>query len=123
MDTTQTELETLERQGWDSLCDGTGDDVYGRIMTDGGVMVLAGGAAMTRADVVASLAQAPPWDGYHLEDLRLVRIGADAGTLVYRGTAHRDGDDPFVALMTSTYVRVDGSWRLAVYTQTPVLSG
>ena len=28
------ELLEIEREGWDSLCDGTGADFYGRVMTD-----------------------------------------------------------------------------------------
>ncbi len=39
------ELLTLERRGWDSLCDGTGGEFYGGPMTDDGVMVLAHGFA------------------------------------------------------------------------------
>lgn len=119
MDAT-TELEALERRGWDSLCDGSGDRFYGGLMTDDGVMVLVNGVAMTRDDVVGSLAQAPTWDGYDLEDVRVVEVGHEAATLVYRATARRAGDPPFTALMTSTYVRLDGAWRLAVYTQTAV---
>ena len=45
---------------------------------------------------------------------------AIAATLVYRATAHRGDAPPFTALMTSTYARRDGRWRLTVYTQTPV---
>ena len=45
------ELIELERAGWTSLCDGTGDDFYGRTMTSDGVMVPANGSVMTRDDV------------------------------------------------------------------------
>ncbi|MBD3784896.1 MAG: nuclear transport factor 2 family protein [Micrococcales bacterium] len=121
MDESLTEtLLDLERRGWDSLCDGTGAEFYGDLMTDDGVMVLAHGAVLDRAEVVASLADAPPWDDYAIDDVRVVALGADAASLVYRGTARREGADPFVGAMTSTYVRVDGAWRIAVYTQTVV---
>ena len=112
-------LVDLERRGWDSLCDGTGADFYGALMTTDGVMVLANGMVMTREDVIASLGQAPPWDDYSLDDVRVVDVGDGAASLVYRGTARREGEDPFAAAMTSTYVRTPDGWRLAVYTQTP----
>src|SRR5690606_1883724 len=62
------ELLTLERRGWDSLCDGTGGEFYGDLMTDDGVMVLAHGFALPRDAVVASLGDAPPWAGYEIRD-------------------------------------------------------
>jgi hypothetical protein len=113
------ELLTLERQGWESLCDGSGSDFYGRTMTSDGQMVLANGAALTRDDVVGALRDAPTWDGYDIADVRLVTTGQDSAALVYRGTARRDEGEDIVCLMTSTYVRVNGDWRLALYTQTP----
>jgi hypothetical protein len=114
------ELLTLERRGWDSLCDGTGGEFYGGLMTDDGVMVLAHGFALPRDAVVASLGDAPPWAGYEIRDPRLVALGDDATALVYTGQAWRDGEPVFEALMSSVYVRRDEGWRLALYQQTPI---
>ncbi len=115
-------LDALERQGWDALCDGSASDFYGKVMTSDGFMVLANGAAMTRDQVVSALRDAPPWGGYRMSDVRLVTTGQDSAALVYKGTAERDGEDAFVGTMTSVYARINGTWRLALYTQTPVLS-
>ncbi|MGB7818143.1 MAG: nuclear transport factor 2 family protein [Ornithinibacter sp.] len=112
-------LLDLERKGWDALCDGTGAAFYGGLMTSDGVMVLANGMVMTRDDVVAALAEAPTWDDYSVDDVRVVGVGDGAASLVYRGTARREGQDPFAGAMTSTYVRTPEGWRLALYTQTP----
>jgi hypothetical protein len=116
---TLQELLAVERAGWDALCDGSAVRFYGDAMTEDAVMVLANGAVLDRAAVVDSLASAPPWDRYALEDVRLVPVDADTSVLVYRGTAHRDGSPAFVAAMSSVYVRRSGSWRLALYQQTP----
>jgi hypothetical protein len=116
------ELEHLEHEGWHSLCTGTGSEFYGRVMTTDGMMVLANGQVMTREEVVAALRDAPPWASYEISDLRRVAVGPDATALVYVGTAHREQGPSIVAAMTSSYVRVDGQWRLALYTQTPVPS-
>jgi hypothetical protein len=119
-DELRDQLESLERSGWDALCDGTASDFYGRLMTSDGLMVLANGRVMTRDDVVSALRDAPPWGGYEMADLRLVTTGQDSAALVYRGTGLRDGEAAFEGTMTSVYVQVAGSWRLALYTQTPL---
>ena len=86
-------LVDVERLGWDSLCDSTGADFYGKIMTEDAVMVLANGAVMDRSAVVDALRQAPPWRRYDISDARLIEAGLDSVVLVYVGSAYRDGDD------------------------------
>ncbi|MGX1596129.1 DUF4440 domain-containing protein [Dietzia maris] len=113
------ELVRLEHQGWASLCDGTGADFYGRLMTPDAVMILAHGLALDREAVIASLDDAPPWQTYDISDERLVEIDENTAALVYTGRASR-GDDHFHALMSTVYTRRDGQWRIALYQQTPV---
>lgn len=118
-DTAQVLLD-LEHRGWDSLCDGTGSAFYGDLMTDDGLMVLADGSVMDRDAVVASLEHAPTWQSYDIDDPRVVDAGDGTAAVVYVGTGYRDGDQPaFVGVMSSVYVRRNGSWRLALYQQTP----
>ena len=114
------ELLHLERRGWDALCEGTGSQFYGELMTEHGLMVLAHGFALDWDAVIASLDDAPAWDAYEIAEPRLVGIGADSAALVYTGRASRGDEAPFVALMSSVYTRVDGRWRLALYQQTPI---
>lgn len=115
------ELLDLEHEGWKSLCDSTGADFYGRIMTSDGVMVLAHGQVFDRQAVVASLNDAPAWRTYDIADERLIVLSDDHAILVYTGRAYRDEDEPaFVALMSSVYIRKEGMWYLALYQQTPV---
>lgn len=113
------ELLELENAGWRSLCDGTGGEFYGRIMTDEALMVLANGLPMTRSQVVESLAEAPPWDGYRIDDPVVVEVSDSVTSLVYGGTGRRDDGDDFTGIMASTYVRDDAGWRLTLYQQTP----
>lgn len=115
------ELLDLEHQGWKSLCTSTGADFYGRIMTSDGAMVLAHGQVFDRQAVIDSLNEAPPWRAYDIADERLISLGEDRAILVYTGRAYRDESGPaFNALMSSVYTRHDGTWRLALYQQTPV---
>jgi hypothetical protein len=112
------ELLELERAGWRSLCDSTGHDFYGRLMTDDGLMVLVDGSVLDRAGVVASLGHAPPWAAFGIREPRVVALGPESAALVYTGVARRDDGTELVARMSSAYVRVDGGWRLALYQQT-----
>ncbi|MBK0420414.1 nuclear transport factor 2 family protein [Leucobacter sp. CSA1] len=116
-----SELLDLEHRGWSSLCDGTGADFYGRIMTESGVMVLAHGEVFDRGAVEDSLRDAPAWRSYEIADERLISLSDDQAILVYTGRAYRDEEEPaFVALMSSVYTRDGDEWRLALYQQTPV---
>jgi hypothetical protein len=65
-------LLTLERKGWDSLCDGTGDAFYGEMMTEDAVMALANGEVMDRDTVVAALGKAPSWLSYDISKPQLI---------------------------------------------------
>lgn len=117
-------LLDLERLGWASLCEGTGSDFYGSLMTRDGVMVLANGAVLDRGAVIESLRDAPPWDRYAISDARLVKVGSEGVALVYTARAQRDSEDEtFVAMMSSVYRRSAGGWRLALYQQTPIPAG
>lgn len=113
-------LLDIERRGWDSLCDSTGDSFYGDVMTDDAVMVLGNGTVMDRDAVVKSLADAPPWRTYEIDDVRLIRTGSDTTALVYTGTGYREGEEPaFVGIMSSVYRRDGDDWQLSLYQQTP----
>lgn len=115
------ELLDLEHQGWRSLCTGTGAHFYGELMTRDGVMILAHGHVFDRQAVIDSLDDAPPWRSYEIVDERLVALGDDHAALVYLSRAYREPGEPaFVALMASVYTRQHGTWRLALYQQTPV---
>ncbi|MCR2812689.1 nuclear transport factor 2 family protein [Microbacterium sp. zg.Y1090] len=121
MDFDVADLLRVETAGWQSLCDGTGGDFYGSLMTDDGLMVLADGSVLDRDGVVASLADAPAWSAYEITHERMVDVGSDVVAFVYRARAFRaSGGPPFDALMSSVYRWRGGRWRLALYQQTPV---
>ncbi len=113
------ELVALENAGWQSLCESQGGTFYGNLMTDDGLFVLVNGMTMTRDAIASSLNGAPAWESYEITDTRLIDLGADAATLVYRSSSARnDLPEPFKALNASTYRRIDGEARLALYQQT-----
>ena len=110
----------LERAGWDSLCNSSGADFYGELMTVDGLMVLVNGFVLDREAVILSLNEARSWDTYEITDARIVAVGDGAATIVYNAMASRGGQEPFEAIMSSTYALVDGKPRLALYQQTTI---
>lgn len=117
---TLEELLEWERRGWDALCQSRGGDFYGELMTPDAVMVLVNGMILDRDRIVESLDEAPPWSSYEIEEPRLVPVRRDAAALVYRARARRDDEPPFVALMSSVYVRIEDRPRLVLYQQTTI---
>jgi len=109
-------LADLERQFW------RGDaEFYRDNLTDDAVMVFPDPVGiMDRDATVAAIAGGARWQDVALEDVRVITIADDVAILVYRAVATRAGaDDPYRTLASSTYVRRDGRWRLAVHQQTP----
>ena len=68
--------------------------------------------------VIASM-QGEPWASFELSDERVLALGDGAALVAYRGRARR-GEVDYTALFNSTYVRVDGDWRMALHQQTPI---
>ncbi len=54
-----------------------------------------------------------------MRDHVLVEFSDQAAAVVYRVVAHHGGAEPYRALISSTYVRADGAWRLVLHQQTP----
>ena len=115
------ELIELEERGWRALASDprTASEFYEQILDDTVVMLLPGGMRLTdRAAIVASMG-GQPWASYRLEEPRVHRLTDAAAVVTYGVVAQRDGSPPYSALMTSTYVRRDDGWKLAVHQQTP----
>jgi hypothetical protein len=119
-ETITDELISLEREAWAALAtEGAAGPFYEALLADDVLMLLPGGLVIDDpATVVESMAGAP-WDDYTLRDERVLPLGEDAALVSYRAAARRGGQD-YEALFASTYVREDGTWRLAAHQQTPI---
>ncbi|WIY82429.1 DUF4440 domain-containing protein [Propionimicrobium sp. PCR01-08-3] len=118
---TLDELLELEHAGWRSLCESRGGTFYGKLMTPDALFILVNGMTMTREAVANSLDGAPGWASYEITDAQLIQLGQDAAALTYRCTSSRpDLPEPFTAIMSSVYRRIDGQARLALYQQTTI---
>ena len=116
METKESLLE-LERERWNA-----DEEFYRRTLSDNAVMVFPEPTGtLDRSDVLKSLGGGDRWRSLDFSDERLIEIGSDGVQLVYRAVAERSEDGTgYSALITTTYVRDDGSWMLLSHQQTPV---
>ena len=112
------EIEQLERRGWDALSSADGAAFYENLMADDGLMVFTG-MILDKAATVSAIGDAPPWESFELADVRMIEGTPDSGTIVYRATARRAGEEPYRAMMSTVYARRQGRWRLVLHQQTP----
>lgn len=115
------ELLELEEQGWRALATkgNAGQAFYASILREDAVMLFPGGLRIEGRERILESLGAQPWDSNRIEDAKVLPLTSSAAAVVYKVTAQREGSEPYVALICSTYVR-DTDWKLVVHQQTPV---
>jgi hypothetical protein len=108
----------LERQGWKALSSGRAGEYYREHLADDALMAFPFGV-MTRKEAIDAMESAPPWSMFEIHDARVVALTPDSGVLAYRAVAQRTGEAPYFAIISSTFVRVRGTWKLAFHQQSP----
>jgi Domain of unknown function (DUF4440) len=111
-------LVELEHEGWTALTRGEGGAYYREHLTDDALMAFPFGV-LGRDEAIAAMESAPAWGRFELREPRAVALGEDRGVLVYHVDAQRPGDDPYSAVVSSTFVRTSAGWRLAFHQQSP----
>lgn len=117
--TAKVDLVALEREGWQALAEGRGGAYYRDNLADDALMAFSFGV-LGRGAAIEAMEQAPPWATFELVDPRVVELTDGSGVVVYRANAQRAGEEPYSAVISSTFVRRDGRWLLAFHQQTPV---
>jgi len=112
----------LERQGWQALSSerSAAVDFYMTLLTDDAMMVFPGGMVLKGKEAVLDSLALQPWKSFEIADEQVVSLSDGVTTLVYKVTAQRAESDPYTALISSTYVQRNGTWKLAFHQQTPV---
>ncbi len=115
------ELLELEERGWRALSTpgDAGKNFYSAVLREDAVMLFPGGIRINGRGPILETLGAQPWESFRIENPAVVPLATDAATLVYKATAQRKGSEPYVALISSTYVR-DRAWQLVVHQHTPV---
>lgn len=119
---TSDDLVALEEEGWRALASPDPVGWWAGRLDDGARMVFPGFVA-TREQALQAMADALPWSWFRLDDVQVLPLGDDAAVVVYDAAAQREGQPEYRALMSSTWVRRAGEWRLALHQQTPVPAG
>jgi hypothetical protein len=116
------ELLKLEHDGWRALSTSAEEAgrFYAETLAAEVLMLLPGGMVLDDRGAVIESMGGSPWASFELSDERVVELGERCAIVAYRGTAQREGGEPYEALFNSTYVREDRAWRLAVHQQTPI---
>jgi hypothetical protein len=115
----EQELLEAEWEGWRALASGRGGDHYRQHLTANAVMAFPFGV-MSRQEAIDAMGAATPWSSFDLVDPQVVELSADSGIVVYRVNAQRTGEEPYAAIVSSTFVRGEGRWLLAFHQQSPV---
>jgi hypothetical protein len=115
-DSLARELIQVERRGWEALCSDDAVAYYREHLTEDALMAFPFGL-MDRDAALSAMATATPWSRYEIQDPRVIPLGPDCGVVVYAVTAQREGEQPFSAFLSSTFVRRDGDWKLAFHQQ------
>jgi hypothetical protein len=111
MDLRETLIEA-EREGWTALTTAKGGAYYRARLADNALMI-------DRDQAIEAMESAPPWAEFDMRDPRVVALTEASGVVVYSVVARRDGEEPYSAVVSSTFVREGGGWKLAFHQQTP----
>jgi hypothetical protein len=114
---TRESLLQLERRLWNA-----DEEFYQETLAEDAVMVFPPPTGiLERSDILESLGGGERWQNIDFSEVRLIEIGDGTVQLVYRGVAERTEDgSEYNALITTTYVRENETWRLVSHQQTPV---
>jgi hypothetical protein len=119
--TAQNELIALERAAWEALSsDGeAAAKFYSDVLAEDVLMLLPGGLVIDDRSTVIESMRGTPWSSFEMTDERVLELTDSSAVVTYQATAVREGDE-YKALFNSTYVRRNGSWKLALHQQTPI---
>lgn len=94
---------------------------YRRNLADEAVMIFPDPAGlMIKDEVCGTIDESPRWEEVLLEEHRVLELDDHVAVVIYKATAARDGELPYVARASSTYVRDGEAWKLAFHQQTPL---
>lgn len=118
------DLIQLEDQGWQALSSEreAGPGFYGSVLHENAIMLFPGGLRIEGKEKILESLAAQPWQSYQIEDAHEIPLSETAAAVLYRVTAQREGQEAYHALISSTYIREDGAWKLILHQQTPYSS-
>lgn len=116
------DLIELENLGWQALSSPgeAGKKFFKSVLRDDAVMLFPGGMLIAGKENILNSLAAQPWDSFQIEEPQVIALSENSKALLYKVTAQREGSEPYIALINSTYVFGDGTWWLVLHQQTPI---
>ena len=113
------DLPDLEKQGWNTLTLGKDEaqNFYSSVLREDAVMVFPGGMKITGKDQILELFSSQPWSSFQMNEANVIPISDDVKMVIYRVIAKRPDSDPYHAIISSTYVHIDDSWKMVHHQQ------
>ncbi len=116
MTETTDEVLAIERGLWTKA---DNPKYFEEHILDGGLSVIEPMGFIEKEQAVRMPAE-KPWDEVEMLDVEVRQVTLDCVILAYHGRGRRDGDEkPYEGSIASTYLRVDGNWKLALSAHQP----
>ncbi len=109
------DIWSVEKRLWTD-----GADAYEELMAANCTMVFGLSGIMKRADILKSLRRAPRWSDVTISNSVIAQHNQTVVVLAYQANAERESGAGYEAVCSSTYIRVDGQWRIAQHQQTAI---
>ena len=111
-------LIALEHEGWDALVSGEGGRYYREHLTDDALMAFPFGV-LTRKATIEAMEAAPARERFEIADPQVVALCDESGVVFYEVVAQRPGEEPYSAVVSTTFVRDGEVWKVAFHQQSP----
>jgi hypothetical protein len=111
----EEDLIALERQFWSSK-----PEAYLRNADDECLIAFPQMARVMGREEMADMAEEGRWSDLSIDRKGLLELSQDVTIFTYEAKARRSDGQPYHALVSSAYVRRNGSWKLAFHQQTPI---
>lgn len=121
MDLKET-LMALEQQFWEASSAADVKLIRGYLTDDALIAGVFG--VLDKETMIAGAKGQPPFVFWQIEDEpELLQLTENSAVVTYKATAQREGCEPFIVQMSSTYINRNRAWKLAFHHQTPLQRG
>ncbi|HJP84302.1 MAG TPA: nuclear transport factor 2 family protein [Fimbriimonadaceae bacterium] len=118
METTKDEILDLERRFWSA-----DPKFYQERMEDDVIVVMEPMGFIPKDKAVAIADQTEGWTNVMFSDVHVLELSPDCTAVAYHGEAKGADGKPQRSSVSSTYVRRNGKWRLAMTSHQPWPNG
>jgi ketosteroid isomerase-like protein len=114
MGTVKDEILELEKRFWSA-----DPKFYQECMEDDVIVVMEPMGFIPKGKAVAIADQTEGWTNVSLSDVHVLELSPECAAVAYHGEAKGADGKPQRSSVSSTYVRRDGKWRLAMTSHQP----